>query len=164
MELTKVDKLFAAKALLKALEKEVKILESECKDELREQYMEDGKTTQNRSRYFGTKAGCLSLTPGKEPQRKVMEFVANQKDVDEWMNGLHEDVFFGYALDNVEDFCKWCFAQTGEVIPGFERIEYMSDPGMPTVKLTVRENVVLPMLMESGMLEGSVRYLLGDGE
>lgn len=159
MEPTKIDRLFAAKALLKKLDAEVKILESECKGELLEQYLEDGETTQKRSRFFGTKAGCLSLTPGVS-KREVREYVADSQEVIDWIDDEHPDTD-AFAKSHLEEFCSWWFKETGEAIPGFNRIEYMSEPGIPTVKLTVREKVVIPMLMESGMLEGSVRYLLG---
>ena len=162
MEITKIDRLFAAKALIKTLQKEVDALESECKGELLEQYLEDGETTQKRSRFFGNKAGCLSISQG-EPKKEVREYVADRDEVMEWFAEEKPDTTW-YAKTHLDDFCSWWLRETGEAIPGFNRIEYIADPGMPTAKLTVREKVVMPILREQGMLEGSVRFLLGDGE
>lgn len=162
-EPTKLDRLFAAKALLKKFEAEVKVLEAECKGDLLEQYEKDGMTTQQRSRFFGTKAGCLSLTPNDTPKREIREYIADVDEVLDWMDETDPDVY-GFVRENLEEFCKYHFAKTGEMIPGFNRIEYVCGAGAPVIKLTVKEKVVLPILRESGLLEGSVQYLLGDGE
>lgn len=162
MEPTKIDRLFAMKAVSKEIDAEVKSLESECKGELLDRYLEDG-TDRLRSPYFGKDAGYLGISEGKAKEATVREFVSDPQKVVDWMDETHPETD-GFAQDNIELFCSWWFAQTGEEIPGFERIEYAPEPGRPTARLVVKEKVVLPILKQSGMLEGSVRFLLGDGE
>ena len=161
-EPTKLDRLFAAKAILKEAEANVKALETECKGELLDRYLEDG-TDRLRSPYFGKDAGYLGISEGKAKEATVREFVSDAQKVIDWMDETRPETD-GLAQDNLELFCSWWFAQTGEDIPGFERIEYAPEPGRPIAKLVVKEKVVIPIMRDSGMLEGSAAFLLGDGE
>ena len=162
MEPTKLDQLFAAKAVLKDAGKKVAELEDECKAELLRKYGEDG-TDRMRSPFFGTESGYMGVTAGKGSEREVRMYVADANEVLDWMDEQHPDCE-GFARDYIEEFCKWWFVHTGEDIPGFNRIEYMTEPGKPTVRLYVKEKVVLDKLKNANLLEGVGQFLLGDGE
>lgn len=162
MEPTKIDRLFAAKAVLKAAEAEVKMLEAECKDALMDRYLEDG-TDRVRSPFFGKEAGYLGIQEGKASERKIRMYVADEQAVVDWMDETRPETD-GFASDNLEAFCIWWFENTGEDIPGFNRIEYDTEPGKPIAKLVVKEKVVIPIMRERGLLGGAGRFLLGDAE
>lgn len=160
MEPTKLDRLFAAKAVLKAAQKKVSDLEAECKQELLEEYETSGND-RKRSPVFGKDAGYLGIQVS-EKKRDVREYVADRAAVEKWVKEAKPD-FADFAMDNLDTFCSWWFMQTGEAIPGFERIEVVT-PATPVPKLVVKEQVVIPMLREANVLDGVGRYLLGDGE
>ena len=160
MEPTKLDRLFAAKAVLKEAQKKVSDLEAECKQELLEEYETSGND-RKRSPMFGKDAGYLGIQIG-EKKRDVREYVADRAAVEKWLKEAKPD-FDDFAMDNLDTFCSWWFMQTGEAIPGFERIEVVT-PATPVPKLVVKEKVVIPMLREANILDGIGQYLLGDGE
>lgn len=160
MEPTKIDRLFAAKAVLKEAQKRVSELEAECKEELLEEYSTTGND-RKRSPMFGNEAGYLVIEQ-HEKKREVREYVADHGKVNAWLREAKPD-YEEFAKDNLDVFCSWWLKTTGEAIPGFERIEIVT-PATYIPKLTVKEKVVIPMLREANILEGVGRYLLGDGE
>lgn len=162
METTLIDRLFAAKAVLKEAERKVKELEDECKGALLDEYRRDG-TDRKRSPFFGKEAGYMGVTEGKQPETAVRMYVADRGEVLDWMDEVHPDCE-GFARERLDDFCTYWFTNTGECIPGFNRIEYETEPGKPSVRLYVKDGIVLGKLREQGELEGIGRYLLGDGE
>lgn len=162
MEITKIDRLFAAKAVLKEAEKKVKELEAECKDELLSEYMQGG-TDRKRSPFFGKESGYMGVTDGKKSEVAYRTYIADEEQVLDWMDDEHPDCE-GFARMYLEKFCEWWLESTGECIPGFVMLEYETEPTKPSVRLVVKEKVVIDKLRESGELDGIGQYLLGDGE
>ena len=158
MEPTKLDILFAAKAVSKEIGNRVKALEDEVKAEFVEEYETNG-TDRKRSPMFGSKAGCLTMKEGAKSER-VRRFQMNDaQKVIEWMDEQRPDTDC-FASDNLAQFAEWWFRQTGECPDGCTVIEYDSEPGKPTPVLQVKEKVVLPMLAEDNLLSGEVNQLL----
>lgn len=159
---TKLDMLFAAKAVSKEINNRVGKLEAEVKEEMLEEYLENGND-RKRSPLFGKGAGYLGVQEGK-PSEKVTKFqVVDPQAVIDWMDEQRPDTDC-FAQDNLELFAKWHFEHTGECPDGCTVITYDSEPGKPIVKLMVKEKVVLPMLQENMALSGEVNeLLLGDG-
>ena len=163
MQPTAIDNLFAAKAVSKEIDKRVKELEDEVKAEAIADY-KSGGSDRKRSRIFGNKAGYLTIKEGKPSERVTRFQLVDVQEATDWMDGAKPDTD-SFAQDNLELFCKWWFERTGECPDGCTVIAYETEPGEPTAILSVKEKVVLPMLMENGELFGEVnQLLLGDGE
>ena len=159
---TKLDMLFAAKAAQKEIAARVKALEDEVKAEFAEEYRAGG-TDRKRSTYFGKSAGWLTMKDGK-PSEHVRRFqCVDYEAAARWFDENRPDTD-GFAADNLERFCEWWMAQTGECADGCTVIEYDTEPGEPTPALTVKEKVVLPMLEGTELGAAAAEYLLGSGE
>lgn len=163
MEPTKMDYLAAAKAVSKEINSRVKALEDECKAEFLAEYKATG-TDRKRFPLFGNKAGYMGIREGK-PSEKVTRFqMVDPQEVIDWMDENRPETD-SFAQDNLAQFAQWWFEHTGECPDGCTVVTYDSEPGEPTVTLTVKEKVVIPMLAENNLLAGEVnRLLLGDGE
>ena len=163
MQPTRIDNLFAAKAVGKEIDRRVKELEDEVKAEAIAEY-KNGGSDRKRSRIFGNKAGYLTIKEGKPSERVTRFQLVDVQEATDWMDATKPDTD-SFAQDNLELFCKWWFEHTGECPDGCTVITYDTEPGEPTAILSVKEKVVLPMLMENGELFGEVnQMLLGDGE
>ena len=163
MQPTKVDNLVAAKAVVKEVDRRIKRFEDEVKAEFIEEY-KNGGADRKRSRIFGNKAGYLTIKEGK-PSEHVTRFqLVDVQEATDWMDEAKPDTD-SFAQDNLEQYCQWWFERTGECPDGCTVITYDTEPGEPTAILSVKEKVVLPMLMENKELFGEVnQLLLGDGE
>lgn len=165
---TKIDKLFALKAVEKKAEEERKLLEYECRDELIEAFNADG-TDRRTSPFFGVDAGKFSLKRFKaKPAKKELAFSLSDDELfAEWLED-NKGAAIEYAKRHVDDFAEWHFRGSGEVADGIEMTE-TEVPGQPE-RLTAqvysfKPDVVLSKLAENGnFLEGANRLLLGDGD
>ena len=162
MQPTKLDLLFASKAMAKEINARVKELEDECKAELLEEYETSGND-RKRSPFFGKEAGYIGVQEGK-PSEKVTRFQMVDADaVIDWMDATRPETD-SFATANLAQFAEWWFEHMGEVPDGCTVITYDSEPGRPIVKLVVKEQVVLPKLAESHELKVATSTLmLGDG-
>lgn len=165
---SKVDLLFAAKAVSKEMAARVRALEDECKAELADDYMRDG-TDRRRSPLFGDGAGWLSVVKrDPEPARRERRFqLTDPQAAIDWMEEARPDTDT-FASENLEAFARWHFEATGELPGGCDLVEYevpAVPAGVKSVTLTVKEKVVLPQLAGDAALLGEARrLLLGDGE
>jgi len=158
---TKIDALFAAKAVGKEINGRIKALEDEVKADALEQYERDG-TDRQRSHLFGNKAGYLTIKEGK-PSEHVERFtVTDVQALIDWYEESKPEIEC-FVADNIEEFAKWHFENTGECPEGCSFIQYESEPGQPTPVLTVKEKVVLPILAENRELSESVANMLLSG-
>lgn len=163
MQPTKVDNLVAAKAVVKEVDRRIKRFEDEVKAEFIEEY-KNGGADRKRSRIFGNKAGYLTIKEGKPSERVTKFQLVDVQEATDWMDATKPDTD-SFAQDNLEQYCQWWFERTGECPDGCTVITYDTEPGEPTAILSVKEKVVLPMLMENRELFGEVnQLLLGDGE
>lgn len=163
MQPTKVDNLVAAKAVVKEVDRRIKRFEDEVKAEFIEEY-KNGGADRKRSRIFGNKAGYLTIKEGKPSERVTKFQLVDVQEATDWMDEAKPDTD-SFAQDNLEQYCQWWFERTGECPDGCTVITYDTEPGEPTAILSVKEKVVLPMLMENRELFGEVnQLLLGDGE
>lgn len=162
---TPADVLWAKKAIVKQLTAEVKEGEQALKAQAIEDY-KAGRGGQVRSPMFGSKSGWITVKEGKAPETKTMHTLVNYQAAVDWMDETRPETD-GFAMDNLEEFCWWHFTQTGEQIPGFEVLEYQTPQGEPTASISVKENVVLPMLMENegirAALSGPIAQMLLPG-
>lgn len=157
------DYLVAAKAAVKTVNKRLDEIEAKVKADFKEQYKVDG-TDRRRSTVFGPKAAWMTMKGGK-PSEHVKRFtVHDMKALGEWMDENDPDVN-PFVQANLDKFAEWwCFNQ-GECPDGCTLVEYDNDPTEPVPVLTVKEDIVIPMLRENPSLLGEVnRLLLGDGE
>lgn len=166
MEVNKVDKLFALKALKRKIDEEYKLLEGECRQELLEAYAEDG-TDRRVSPFFGSDAGKFSIkrTKAKPPQTVVEFNMCDDEAFAEWIEDNH-GAALRYAVLNAADFGRYWFNFTGELADGISRVE-VEEPGTPEVLTaqiySFKDDVVLEKL-GGNLFEGANRLLLGDGE
>ena len=166
METTKIDKLFALKALKRKVDEEYKLLEGECRQELLEAYAEDG-TDRKVSPYFGSDAGKFSIkrTKAKPPQTVVEFNLCDDELFAEWLEENH-GAALRFAMLNAADMGMYWFNFTGELPEGISRIE-VEEPGMPEVLTaqiySFKDDVVLEKL-GGNLFEGANQLLLGDGE
>ena len=159
---TKLDMLFAAKAVSKEIDARVKALEKECRTEMLAEYLESGND-RKRSPMFCKEAGYLGVQEGK-PSEHVIRFQLNDLDAfTDWMDKTKPETDT-FAQANMAQFAEFWFNQTGECPEGCTIINYETEPGEPIVKLIVKEKIILPMLQENIALSGEVnQLLLGDG-
>ena len=163
---TKIDKLFALKALEQKISDERKALEYECRDELIEAFKEDG-TDRKTSTFFGPDAGKFSIKRYKaKPGETVVEF--NLADDEAFAGWLEENqaAVFGFAKLNAPDLARWWFDTNGELADGIARVEY-EEPGTPaTISAQVysfKPDLVIEKL-GGNFLASANALLLGDGE
>lgn len=159
---SKYERLYAAKAIMKEMDGEYKKLERECKEELLSEYREDG-TDRKRSTLFGGKNAYMSVVEGKPSETAERFDVVDMQSLVDWMDETRPDTD-PFAADNLAQFAEWYFRETGEVPDGCRLLTYQTEPKEPTVRLVVKEDAVIPILRESGMLQGGFQLLLGDGE
>ena len=158
---SKFDVLVAAKATEKEFSKRVKALEDEVKSEFMDNYRSSG-VDRMRSTVFDAKAAWLTLKGGK-PSVKVTRFQVNDPQaVIDWMDEQRPDTDC-FAQDNLEQFAKWHFENTGECPDGCVVITYDSEPVEPTPCLTVKEDKVIPALKDNPNLLGEVNVLMLEG-
>ena len=162
---TKLDKLFALKALEQKIVEERKLIEYECRDELLEAYRNDG-TDRRTSPYFGPEAGKFSIKRYKaKPDKKVVEFdLTDDAAFAEWLD-KNTDHVIGHLILNYRSFVGAYFEGTGELPDGITITEHV-EPGEPE-RLTAqvysfKADLVLEKLGEN-FLEGANQLLLSDG-
>lgn len=160
--MNKYEMLYAAKAVMKELDSEYKRLERECKEELLDEYRRDG-TDRKRSQLFGGKNAYMSVVEGKPSETAERFDVVDSQELADWMDRTRPDTD-SFAAANLAQFAEWYFRETGEVPDGCRLLTYQTEPKEPTVRLMVKEDAVIPILRESGMLQGGFQLLLGDGE
>lgn len=163
---TKIDKLFALKAVEQKVADERKLIEYECRDELLEALEKDG-TDRRTSPYFGPEAGKFSVKRYKaKPPKKVVEY--NMTDDEAFAQWLDENVshVIGHLILHYRDFVEAYFDGTGEVPDGIARVEY-EEPGEPerlsAQIYSFKPDIVIEKL-GANFLEGANQLLLGDGE
>lgn len=165
MEPTKIDKLFALKAVKKKIDEEYKLLEGECREELLEAYGKDG-TDRKTSPFFGPDAGKFSIksTGGKDAET-VREFeVADDEKLAEWLEE-NKGAALRYAMLNAKDFAAYWVNWSGEIPDGVEMTETHVEATPPTLTAQVysfNPSVVLEKL-GGNMFEKVNELLLDDG-
>lgn len=166
MQTTKIDKLFALKAVKGKVDEEYRLLEGECRQELLEAYEKDG-TDRKTSPYFGPDAGKFSIKRmrGKKAEVRVEFNICDDEALAEWLEANH-GAALRYAILNGADFGMFWFNFTGELPDGISRVEY-EEPGTPdTLSAQVysfKPEVVIDKL-GGNLLERTNELLLGDGE
>ena len=165
---SKLDKLFALKAVEKKVTDERKLLEYECRDELLAAYEADG-TDRRTSPFFGPEAGKYSVKrfKAKPPIVNVEYGMADDEEFAEWLEA-NQGSAISYVKAHAVEFAQSHFDATGELPDGFTRVEY-EEPGEPervTAQVySFKPDIVLEKLAEHGnVLEGANRLLLGDGD
>ena len=165
---TKIDKLFALKAVEQKVSEERKAVEYECREELLDALATDG-TDRRTSPYFGPEAGKYSIKRMKgKPASKQVEFhLADDEAFAEWLEA-NPNAAVSYAKLNAPDIGRWWLRNEGELPDGISMVEY-EEPATPdTVTAQVysfKSDVVIGKLADDGnFLEGANRLLLGDGE
>lgn len=165
MEVTKIDKLFALKAVKKKVDEEYKLLEGECREELLEAYGKDG-VDRKSSPFFGPEAGKFSIkrTGGKDAETvREFEMVDDEKLAD-WLEA-NKGAALRYALLNAKDFAAYWVNWSGEIPDGMEMTETHVEATPPTLSAQVysfKPDVVLGKL-GGNVLDGVNELLLGDG-
>lgn len=159
----KYEVLYAAKAVQKEIDKRVKTLENECKDEVLKCYLEEG-IDRRRSKVFDPKAAYITVQAGK-PSEEAQRFdVIDIDALTDWMDETRPDTDC-FAADNLAMFAEWYFRTTGEVPDGCRLLRYETEPKPPIAKLVVKDAVVLETLRDKSLLAGEVnQFLLGDGD
>ena len=166
MEPTKIDKLFALKAVKKKIDEEYKLLEGECREELLEAYARDG-VDRKISPFFGLDAGKFSIKrSGGKDAETVRDFeLADDEKLAEWLESNH-DAALRYAMLNAKDFARYWVNWSGEVPDGMEMTETHVEATPPTLSAQIfnfKDDVVLGKL-GGNVLDGVNELLLGDGE
>lgn len=166
MEVTKIDKLFALKAVKNKVDEEYKLLEGECREELLEAYGKDG-VDRKSSPFFGPEAGKFSikLTGGKDAET-VREFeMADDEKLADWLEE-NKGAALRYAMLNAKDFASYWVSWSGELPDGMEMTETHVEATPPTLSAQVysfKPDVVLDKL-GGNVLDGVNELLLGEGE
>lgn len=155
--MSKLDTLFAAKAVSKEINRRVRALEEECKSDFVEEYRRNG-TDRMRSAVFGKEAGWLTMKDGRPSEHVTVFQMVDEREVIEWMDEARPETD-GFATDNLAQFCQWWFEHTGECPDGCTVISYDTEPTEPTPVLVVKEAKVLPKL-KGNALAGEVNQLL----
>jgi len=165
---SKIDKLFALKAVEKKVVEERKLMEYECRDELLEAFQQDG-TDRRTSPMFGPDAGKFSIKrmKGKPPETVTEYNLADDVAFAGWLEE-NQGPAISYVKTHAAEFSRIYFEATGELPEGISRVEYEQPGTEPSVTAQIysfHEDVVLEKLAEGGnFLEGANRLLLGDGE
>lgn len=163
---TKIDRLFALKAVEQKVKEERELVEYECRDELLEAFKADG-TDRRTSPYFGPDAGKYSVKRMKgKPPTTVTEFnLADDEEFAEWLEG-NVGAAVAYAKLHYADFAKSQVESTGELPDGIAMVTYEQPGTEPSVTAQVysfKPDLVLEKL-GGNFLEGANRLLLGDGD
>jgi len=163
---TKIDKLFALKAVEQKVTEERKLLEAECRDELLDAYRADG-TNRRESPFFGPDAGKFSIKRYKaEPDKECVDYaLADDVEFADWLED-NIDAAVSYVKRHAVDFAEEHFGMTGELPDGTTRVAY-TEPGKPeriTAQIYVFKPDVVLSKFDGNLLEGANRLLLGDGE
>ena len=163
---TKVDKLFAYKAVEQRITNERKALEYECRDELVAAYSEAG--TDRLIAPMFPDAGKFSIKRIKgKPAREVVEYnLADDVAFAEW---LEDNVgsAISYVKANATDFARRHFEGEGELPEGISRVCYEEPATEPTITAQVysfKPDEVFNKLAENGNVFDEVnRLMLGGG-
>ena len=119
------------KVLVDALAEEFKAHDARVKERFLE--MTEGMDkAQKYSDVFGELCS-LSKVKGKPSEKAVRCSLVEPEEALEWVDE-QEPSTLGFALDNLEGFCKWHFEHTGECPPGFTVITYDTIPKPPSAK------------------------------
>ena len=162
---TKIDKLFALKAVKGKVDEEYKLLEGECRQELLEAYDADG--TDRKTAPMFPDAGKFSIkrTKGKKPETVVEFNLCDDEAMAEWLE-TNQGAAVRFAMLEAADFGRFWFNFTGELPDGISRVEY-EEPGTPDVLsaqvYSFKPDVVIGTL-GGNLLERANELLLGDGE
>ena len=165
---TKIDRLFALKALEQKITEERKLVEYECRDELIESVKADG-SDRRISTYFGPEAGKFSIKrmKGKPPQETVRYDNEDWDEFDAWIKDNFEEAV-NFIFQKCSLFCEWWFDRTGEVPAGVNRVvEVMpgTEGSLSAQVYSFKSDIVLAKLAEGGnIFEGANQLLLGDGD
>lgn len=170
---TPTDRLFAAKALVKVFDAEVKNLEKEAKEQAVADYME-GRGGQVRSPLFGKDAGYITVKAGTESHDEQRFDVIDGEALKDWMEDTDLDLM-AFALEHAAEYAEWHFRRTGECPEGCRLLNFTVEGKPPSASLTVKEKVVVEELKKRPELasdtvmfllgaEGSGVLALGDGE
>ena len=165
MKPTKIDKLFALKAVKKKIDEEYKLLEGECREELLEAYGKDG-TDRKTSPFFGPDAGKFSIkrTGGKDAET-VRDFeLADDEKLAEWLEA-NPDAALRYAMLNAKDFARYWVNWSGEVPDGMEMTEthVEAQPAALSAQVYSFKSEVVMDKLGGNMFEKVNELLLGDG-
>lgn len=166
MQPTKIDKLFALKAVEQKVTEERKLIEYECRDELLEAFGADG-TDRRTSPYFGSDAGKFSIKRIKgKPPKEVTEFnLADDEAFAEWLES-NVDAAMSFAKLHYADFARHHVESTGELPDGVSMVSYEEPGTEPSVTAQVysfKPDMVLEKL-GGNFLEGANQLLIGDGD
>lgn len=140
-------------------------LRAEVDDQMRALYMATGAKTFD-VKVGDVKVGSFSVVTTKPAEEKVDESfgVIDNGALFAWK--VPEDMAHGYARDNIRDFARWYFEETGEMPPGCAIVETRTpaDPGgrVKHTRISVDAAKVAEAL--GGELEGAARALLEGGE
>lgn len=166
MNATKIDKLFALKAVEQKITDERKMLEYECRDELLEAFETDG-TDRRTSPYFGADAGKFSIKRMKgTPAKEVTEYnLADDEAFAEWLEENTASLI-AYAKARYMEFSKYHVEATGELPDGIAMVSYEEPGKEPYVTAQVysfKPDIVIDKL-GGNFLEGANRLLLGGSD
>lgn len=162
MQVTPIDRYFAAKCVKGEVDKAYKEAETEAAlflDEARE----NGQTSLV-STYFGEDAG--EYKRGKTRTKHVVEFnLANSEELEDWVNDNAYTMFL-FAKDYAEELGQWCLTNTGEIPDGIAHVEYDEPPKLkaPQIYRYDHERVKKVLAQGGNLLEGANQLLLGDGD
>lgn len=166
MKPTKIDKLFALKALEQKVTDERKLIEYECRDELLEAFETDG-TDRRTSPYFGADAGKFSVKRMKgTPAKQVTEFnLADDMAFADWLES-NVGALIAYAKNHYQEVSKYHIENTGELPDGIAMVSYEEPGKEPYITAQVysfKPDIVIDKL-GGNLLEGANRLLLGESD
>lgn len=96
---------------------------------------------------------------------KVTDYIKLAKALDSMNESYDVDLIKKYAEQNLEEFGRWYFEQTGECLPGSEFVEYV-EPGIPSQYIggTLKvDDSKVSQICERGLFPG-IAGLLGGAE
>ena len=159
MKASEIDLAFAEEAILKR----ANAMHKDRVDALKAKAIEEG--TPMRSKLFGLKSGGIDLVEGKKPEPFVRYALSDPQKATDWMDENRPDTDC-FAQDNLELFCRWWLENTGELIPGFDKYEGMTEGKPISARFTVRkpDEVIEKMQEVQGLPEMALGYLLGADE
>lgn len=163
---TKIDKLFALKAVEQKVTEERKLIEYECRDELLEAFEADG-TDRRTSPYFGADAGKFSIKRMKgTPAKEVTEFnLTDDVEYAEWLES-NASTLIAYAKLHHAEIAKYSVDNFGELPDGIAMVSYEEPGKEPYVTAQVysfKPDIIIDKL-GGNMLEGANRLLLGESD
>jgi len=164
---TKIDKLFALKALEQKITEERELLEYECRDELIAAFNEEG-TDRRTSPLFGPDAGKFSIKRYKaEPGKTVTEFeLVDDEAFAGWLEE-NQSAVFGFAKLHATDLAKWWLDSNGEMADGIE-VTTREEEGKPerlsAQIYSLKPDMVLDKLGGNFLAGANELLLEGDSE